>query len=261
MVVFYLTWPQAEHLPSLQRRTWKELDFVGSFLLVAGSVLVVFSFQNVGSDGDKWHRAIFIVPVTVGVFSFIALVSWETLVARFWDKRVMAAIPIRLLRNHVYVAAMLHTMFLGFPYLLVVYAFPVHLQIVNNKSSLLAGILLLPMLGSVALGSTLGGLVSKNRNLLFETLLTASCFMTLGCGLLTTLSPSAELEPKALGFLTLIGFGFGLSATSATILGTTESEIPDHGKCRVSPAPLLSSSLTEHSCSPGNHRTSPYSRR
>ncbi|KAF4806023.1 Efflux pump FUS6 [Colletotrichum siamense] len=228
MVVFYLTWPQAKHLPSLQRRTWKELDFAGSFLLVAGSVLVVFSFQNVGSDGDKWHRAIFIVPVTVGVFSFIALVGWETLVARFWDKRVMATIPIRLLRNHVYVAAMLHTMFLGFPYLLVVYAFPVHLQIVNNKSSLLAGILLLPMLGSVALGSTLGGLVSKNRNLLFETLFTASCFMTLGCGLLTTLSPSVELEPKALGFLTLIGFGFGLSATSATILGTTESEIPDH---------------------------------
>ncbi|KAF9870111.1 major facilitator superfamily transporter [Colletotrichum karsti] len=228
MIVFYLTWPRAEHLPNLQRRSWKELDFVGSFLLVAGSVLVVFSFQNVGSDGDKWHEAVFIAPVTIGALCFVALLVWGGLVARFWERRIMAAIPMRLLRNHVYVAAMLNTMFLGFPYLLVVYAFPIHLQIVNEKSSLMAGILLLPMLGSVALGSTLGGLMSKNRNLLFETMLAASCFMTLGCGLLTTLSSSVELEPKALGFITLIGFGFGLSATSSTILGTTESEIPDH---------------------------------
>lgn len=230
MIVFYLTWPKAEHLPTLQRRSWKELDFVGSFLLVAASVLVVFSFQNIGADGKKWNQAIFIAPVTVGCTCFIALIGWEALVDRFWGKRIMAAVPLRLLRNHVYVAAMFNTMFLGFPYLLVVYAFPIRLQIVNGKSSLVAGVLLLPMLGSVALGSTIGGLVSKKRNFLFETMLVASCFMALGCGLLMTLSSSADLEPRALGFLTLLGFGFGLSATSSTIFGTTESEIPDHGR-------------------------------
>ncbi|WYZ46447.1 hypothetical protein EsH8_IX_000672 [Colletotrichum jinshuiense] len=228
MLVFYLTWPDAKHLPTLQRRTWKELDFVGSFLLVAASVLVVFSFQNVGADGNKWHQPVFIVPVTVGGICFMILLGWETLVARFWNNRIMAAIPIRLLHNRVYLATIFNTMFLGFPYLLVIYAFPIHLQIVNRKSSLLAGVLLLPMLGSVALGTTLGGLVNKNKNRLFETLVAASCFMSLGCGLLTTLSSSGELEPKALGFLTFVGFGFGLSATSSTVLGTTESEIPDH---------------------------------
>ncbi|KAL0933056.1 major facilitator superfamily transporter [Colletotrichum truncatum] len=228
MVVFYLTWPQAEHLPTLQRRSWKELDFVGSCLLIAASVLVVFSFQNAGSDGNKWQQADFVVPITVGTACFLALLGWEVLVARVWEKRIMAAIPIRLLRNHVYVAAMFNTMFLGFPYLLVVYSFPIRMQVVNSKSALLAGILLLPMLGSVALGSTLGGLMSKSRNFLFETMFVASCFMTLGCGLLTTLSLSTELEPKALGFLTLVGFGFGLSATSSTILATTESNILDH---------------------------------
>ncbi|KAF6807597.1 major facilitator superfamily transporter [Colletotrichum plurivorum] len=228
MIVFYLTWPRAEHLPTLQRRSWKELDFVGSLLLVAASVLVVFSFQNIGADEKKWHQAIFIAPATIGCTCFIALIAWEALVDRFWGKRIMAAVPLRLLRNHVYLAAMFNTMFLGFPYLLVVYAFPIRLQIVNGKSSLLAGVMLLPMLGSVALGSTVGGLVSKKRNFLFETMLVASCFMALGCGLLTTLSSSADLEPKALGFLTLLGFGFGLSATSSTIFGTTESEIPDH---------------------------------
>ncbi|OHW92792.1 major facilitator superfamily transporter [Colletotrichum incanum] len=228
LLVFYLTWPDDKHLPTLQRRTWKELDFVGSTLLVAASVLLVFSFQNVGADGNKWSQAVFIVPVTVGGVCFMLLLGWETLVSKLWNNRIMATIPIRLLRNRVYLAAIFNTMFLGFPYLLIIYAFPIHLQIVNGKSSLLAGVLLLPMLGSVALGTTLGGIVNKSKNRLFETMVVASCFMTLGCGLMTTLSSSIDLEPKALGFLTFVGFGFGLSATSSTVLGTTESEISDH---------------------------------
>ncbi|KZL75407.1 major facilitator superfamily transporter [Colletotrichum tofieldiae] len=228
LLVFYLTWPDAKHLPTLQRRTWKELDIVGSTLLVAASVLLVFSFQNVGADGNKWSQAVFIVPVTIGSVCFMLLLGWETLVSKLWNTRIMAAIPIRLLRNRVYLATIFNTMFLGFPYLLIIYAFPVHLQIVNGKSSLLAGVLLLPMLGSVALGTTLGGIVNKSKNRLFETMVVASCFMTLGCGLMTTLSSSVDLEPKAFGFLTFVGFGFGLSATSSTVLGTTESEISDH---------------------------------
>ncbi|TIC95069.1 putative transporter C3H1.06c [Colletotrichum higginsianum] len=163
LLVFYSTWPDARHLPTLQHRTWKELDFVGSILLVTASVLVVFSFQNAGTDGNKWSQAIFVVPVTIGGICFILLLGWETLVFKIWNSRIMAAIPIRLLRNRVYVATIFNTMFLGFPYLLVIYAFPIYLQVVH-----------------------------------------------------------------ALGFLTFIGFGFGLSATSSTVLGATESEISDH---------------------------------
>ncbi|GKT45515.1 putative MFS-type transporter [Colletotrichum spaethianum] len=233
LLVFYFTWPDAKHLPTLQRRTWKELDFVGSILLVSASVLLVFSFQNVGADGNKWSQAVFIVPVTIGGICFMLLLGWETLVSKLWNNRIMAAIPISLLRNRVYLATIFNTMFLGFPYLLIIYAFPIHMQIVNGKSSLLAGVLLLPMLGSVALGTTLGGIVNKSKNRLFETMVVASCFMTLGCGLMTTLSSSATLEPKALGFLAFVGFGFGLSATSSTVLGTTESEISDHAQVRI----------------------------
>ncbi|KAK1969863.1 major facilitator superfamily transporter [Colletotrichum sublineola] len=233
LLVFYLAWPNAKHLPTLQRRTWKELDFVGSILLVAASVLVVSSFQNIGTDSDRWAQAVFIAPVTIGSICFMLLLGWETLVSKLWNNRIMAAIPIRLLRNRVYLATIFNTTLLGFPYLLIIYAFPIHLQIVNGKSSLLAGVLLLPMLGSVALGTTLGGIVNKTKNRLFETMAVASCFMVLGCGLMTTLSSAVDLEPKALGFLTFVGFGFGLSATSSTVLGATESEISDHAPAQA----------------------------
>lgn len=33
LLVFLLAWPKKEHLPSLERRAWKDVDFVGAFLL------------------------------------------------------------------------------------------------------------------------------------------------------------------------------------------------------------------------------------
>ncbi|KAF5243706.1 hypothetical protein FOXYS1_15293, partial [Fusarium oxysporum] len=35
LVIFILTWPKPEYLPSQERRAWKELDFLGSLLAIA----------------------------------------------------------------------------------------------------------------------------------------------------------------------------------------------------------------------------------
>jgi len=32
-LIFYFAWPDAKQLPPMERRKWKEVDFVGSFLL------------------------------------------------------------------------------------------------------------------------------------------------------------------------------------------------------------------------------------
>ncbi len=233
MAIFFFTWPKAEHLPTIEQHSWRSLDFVGSFLVVAASVLVTFSFQNAGSDVDQWRQAIFLAPLIVGIFCWAALLLWEWVVERLWRDRVLAAFPMRLLRNRVYVAAMLNTLFLGFPFLMMVYAFPLRLQVVNGQSPLMAGVMLLPMLGGVSIGSLLAGVASREKNRIFETLVLASSLMLLGVGLETTLSDSFVLEAKALGFLPLIGFGFGLSASSSTMAATFESPISEHGESRT----------------------------
>ena len=229
MTVFYLSWPSDDQLPTMHRRSWRELDYVGSFLLLSAAVLVVFPFQNVGLNGDSWKQAIFLAPLLTGLFCWAALFAWQAIAERLWADRLAAAFPLRLIRNRVYAAGVLNTLLLGFGYLLTIYAFPLRLQVVNGKSSLMAGVMLLPMLGSVAVGSAVAGVISNKRNFLFETLTLSSCLMLLGFGLMTTLSASPELEAKALGFLVFIGLGFGMSATVSTILAITESSIRDHG--------------------------------
>lgn len=142
---------------------------------------------------------------------------------------MLAAFPLQLLRNRVYSATLINDTMLGFAYIMIIYAVPMKLQVVNGKSALVAGIMLLPLLGGVAIGSPVAGFINKDKNRFCETIVVASCLMLLGCGLETTLSDSYHLQAKALGLLVLIGFGFGLSAAPTTMIAMFESPIHEHG--------------------------------
>ncbi|KAH7171532.1 major facilitator superfamily domain-containing protein [Dactylonectria macrodidyma] len=245
MTIFFLTWPRAEYLPSIERRAWKELDYAGSFLTISAAVLVVFSFQNAGaSSGDQWSKAIFIAPLVCGLFAWALLASWQYVIHHRFEDRLAPAFPLSIFKNRVYTAAVLNTLFLGYPYLLLIYAIPVRIQVVGGKSSLEAGVMLLPMLGTAAIGSALAGKINAVKNYVFETLLVGSCFMTMGCGLLTTLSHELDLA-KQLGFVTLCGTGFGLTIASSTMMSTIEVSIRNYAPAQgiLSQVRLLGGSL------------------
>ncbi|BCS24885.1 uncharacterized protein APUU_41329S [Aspergillus puulaauensis] len=228
LIIFFLSWPKAEHLPSMTRQSWKQFDYIGSFLIIAAAVLLVFAFQNAGeSPGTTWGTAIFIAPLTVGLVLWLALVGWGYLAGRLYNGRLSLTFPISLFRNRAYAAAAISTLFIGYPYFLLNYAFPLRAQVVDDKSPLLAGIMLLPMLGATAVGSILTGVLSKTKNYLFETMFVGACLMTLGVGLLTLVHDSND-DAKALGFIVFAGLGFGLNVASATMLTSFEVPITDY---------------------------------
>lgn len=189
----------------------------------------MFPFQNASRTG-LWGEAVFIAPLVFGVVCWFALFGWEMFIEKYWGDGVAAALPMRLFRNRMYVAGVLTNLFLGFPFILLIYAFPLRLQVVNGKSSLLAGIMLLPMLASSAVGSVLAGAINRRVDRTCETQVLAACLVALGCGLLSTLSSSYELEPKALGFLVFCGLGFGLAVAAATMVGNLQASVRDHCK-------------------------------
>ncbi|CAK7568172.1 MAG: hypothetical protein SEPTF4163_006155 [Sporothrix epigloea] len=227
MAIFAMTWPKEKYLPSIQRRPWSSLDIVGSVLLIAAAALVTFAFQNAGVNPNQWDHATFLAPLLAGIFSWVMLFLWQAIVERRW-MHIMPAFPLVLLRNHVYASAALTALFMGFPFFAVIFSFPLRLQIVNGKSGLIAGVMLLPLLAGVSFGSVLTGIVNIKRNRLCETLVVASGLMVIGCGLESTLSDSAKLEAKALGFLPFVGLGLGLAASATTILASTEAPPSDH---------------------------------
>ncbi|KAI0482118.1 major facilitator superfamily transporter [Xylariaceae sp. FL0804] len=231
--LFYLMWPKPQYLPPTHRRSWKELDYPGSVLVIAASVLVVFAFQSVGSGTtDRWSQAVFIAPLVVGLVAWVGLFAWSFLIEKRWGETMAAALPLRLLRNRVYASAVLSTTFLGFPYFLVIFEFPLRLQVVNGKDALVAGLMLLPMLVSSAFGSMLSGAVNGRKDKMFETMLIATCLMLLGCGLLSTQSDSQHLQTKSLGFLVFVGLGFGLTVSTSTMIAGLHSSLRDHASAQ-----------------------------
>lgn len=116
----------------------------------------------------------------------------------------------------------------GYSYLALIITLPERFQIVNSDSSLMAGVHLLPMLGSTAVGSILGGAFSKKKNNTSRTLVAASCFQVIGLGLLTTFdAPSSTVAPQ-FGYQAIFGLGIGLTFSSATILTKIQAAGRDH---------------------------------
>lgn len=255
--IFFLSWPKAEHLPSMTRRSWKEFDYVGTFLIIAAAVLSVFSFQNAGeSSGTTWGTAVFIAPLTVGLVLWLALLAWGYLAGRLFEGNIALTFPFGLFRNRAYAAAAVSTLFIGYPYFMISYAFPLRAQVVDGKSPLLAGIMLLPMLGATSVGSILAGTLSKTKNYLFETMLAGACLMTLGVGLLTIVSDAGD-DDKALGFIVFAGLGFGLNVAAATMLTSFEVPIIDYGKLDTLPKlpKVTLPDLIKHSTRTRNYST------
>ncbi|KAF5235124.1 hypothetical protein FOXYS1_15668, partial [Fusarium oxysporum] len=161
-----------------------------------------------------------------------------------WHDRFASAFPINIFRNRIYSTAVVNTLLNGFPYLLLIYAIPLRFQVVSGKSALISGVMLLPMLGTAAIGSLLAGKINATKNYTFESLVLGSSVMTIGCGLLTSLSHEPN-DAKLLGYMTFCGLGFGLTVASSTMLSTVEVPIRDYAPAQgiLSQVRLLGGSL------------------
>ncbi|KAK4204928.1 major facilitator superfamily domain-containing protein [Triangularia verruculosa] len=250
LIVFLAAWPDEEYLPVYEQRSWKELDYLGSFLLMAFAVLVVFPFQNLSSQQSDFNSTsvnpyshpTFVYPLVGAAIALLLLISWHAFAVRCSALKSLAFAFPPSLWNRKYIATILVTALTGFPYLLAVYAFPIRFQVVHNKSPFEAGLMLLPMLASSALGTVTasvinnGGITGKKKPRFFETFLMACLIMLIGCAAQTTVGTSdgynTTFEAKDPGLLALIGFGFGMSACGATMFVNLESRIGDHASAQ-----------------------------
>lgn len=226
--MFIVAWPKPHQMAHAARRSWKELDVVGCILLIAATVLVVFSFQQAGIHDNAWKQPIFIVPLIIGLFCGLLLFGWEVLVARYWEDSIATMFPLRLMKQRVYMGHVLSTLLAGFPYFMVMFALPLRMQVVSQKTALMAGISLLPTLGTIAVGSVIGGAVNGNRDYKFPTLVVGSIFMTIGCAALSTLEATGGTQGGIYGFQVFVGLGFGVLISTVSAAAALECETRDN---------------------------------
>lgn len=75
----------------------------------------------------------------------------------------------------------------------------------------------------------MGGFLSSKRNRTFYTLAAGNAFVLLGTGLLYTVGFNKKIPNSLYGYEVLVGFGFGLLFSSATVVIKIHASAKDAG--------------------------------
>ncbi|KAL4971259.1 major facilitator superfamily domain-containing protein [Aspergillus desertorum] len=228
MVMFALAWPRYRAHDQVIRKDITKFDAVGSLLLLAASVLVVFGLQEGGTGAFEWGSSVVIVTLVVGCVCWIALLAWSFVLTLPGRSNIAAIYPLRLFSHRVLAAGIISTMFTGFTFFVVIFNLPLRMQIVNGQSPAAAGLRLLPLLCATAVGSFLGGAASSKKNRTFHTFALATALVLLCTGLLSTIPATFHLPGKMYGYEVIVGLGIGLTFSTISLLTSLETRPEDH---------------------------------
>ncbi|CCM00317.1 uncharacterized protein FIBRA_02347 [Fibroporia radiculosa] len=197
----------------------RRVDWIGSFLLLASSVLLSFALQ-VGGSTYPWISAEVLAPIVISVCLLPALVYFET-------RHPEPLIPLNLFNGRNYTLIVTFTLCLGAGFYTTTIFLPQRMEVVDLVSPITAGIRMLPQLLLTGLMSIVaGGIVVKTRR--YRGIMWASASIgPIACGLLSILTAHTSF-PQQYGFEALAGIAFGTTLPVSTIIvqfGTERSEI------------------------------------
>lgn len=222
IITLLVSWPRqisTRKSPKVSLQSLRSVDFLGALLLLAASALLVFAIQEAGGDSYAWNSGTIIGTLVVSSVCWLAFFVWT-----YWlslgkrTHRVRAIFPLTIAMTRPTGPAIIAIFSSGFSYLIAIINLPQRLQIANGNTPILAGVHLLPLLCSMALGSGLGGAVSSKRNFTSHTLIVAACLILLGCGLMSTIKETRSIDTAVYGYQFILGLGTGLTFSSVTIM-------------------------------------------
>jgi MFS family permease len=192
----------------------------GADVLGASGVVVVLVCLMLvalwGGQVAAWSSPLILVLLAVSAVSIALFVAWERRVAD-------PLVPVRLLhRRAVWIAVTLG--FLSGVSMFGVIAFaPTFLQVSLGASATASGLLLVPLMGCILIGSTTGGRVMSRTGRYRSVALGGSVLLAVGTGLLTTMGADTPLGLPSL-YVGVVGVGIGL--LMPVTLVAVQNEVP-----------------------------------
>ncbi|KFY77332.1 hypothetical protein V499_03250 [Pseudogymnoascus sp. VKM F-103] len=214
-----IAWPAQADRKNRLSTSLAQMDVLGAFLLLVATVLLVFALQQAGSQEYAWSSPVIVATLTISAASWVAFIAWIAyLESGRSGLRIKAIFPLSIALKRPTGPGILSSLIVGFPFFMILINLPIRFQVVNNDSSVMAGIHTLPFLGGVALGTTLGGGIATRKNLTAHALIFATALTCLGSGLLSTTGDGLRIPRAQYGYQVILGTGFGLAFTSITMM-------------------------------------------
>lgn len=205
-----------------------QLDPIGTFLFLPGVICLLLALQWGGTTYPWSNPRIITLLVLFGVLMalFVAV--------QLGHKDSGGLLPLSLLKQRSLASGTVFSACVGGSLLLLVYYLPIWFQAVKGVSAVKSGVDIIPVLLGLFVASLLAGALTTLIGYYTPFMLAGCVVMSLGAGLLTTLTPDTN-HAKWIGYQALFGLGTGLGfqqpsvAAQATL---SRKDVPT-GSCLV----------------------------
>lgn len=204
-------------------RTMKErlnqLDPFGTLAFLPGIVCLILALQWGGTKYDWNNGRIIALFVLFGVLmiAFIFVQRW---------KQETASVPPRIVKMRSIGAGFWFSLCLGGSMMLFVYYLPVWFQAIKGATAVKSGIMNIPLVLALVLGSILAGVMVSKIGYFTPFMILGSIVMSIGAGLLSTFETTTN-HPKWIGYQVVLGLGIGLGMQQSSVAAQTILERKD----------------------------------
>ncbi|KAJ6157735.1 Efflux pump dotC [Penicillium chermesinum] len=179
----------------------RSIDWIGTFLIIGGTLMFLFGLEF-GGVNYPWASPTVICLIVFGVVTWGLAMIVEAKFAKF------PVIPARLFGEWYNVLVLLICFCHGFVFISGTYYLPLYFQTVLLASPILSGVYLLPMVLSLAVVSSMVGVLMNKTGRYREFIMFGLFMMTLGWGLFIDLKPYPSW-PRIIIYQLIGGIGVG----------------------------------------------------
>lgn len=195
---------RAKPVPATLKEKVLQMDFPGTFAIMAGMVCYLLALQW-GGTTKKWSS-----PDVYGLLIGFGLFVVSFAVIEYLQGN-RALVQGRLLKKHVIAIGCVYDVFLGGCFFSLVYYLPLYFQAVSDVSAAQSGIRNLALIIPAAIFSVFsGGILSKTDRAYYPLMVSGAALATLGAGLTYSLDIGSSRAEWA-SFQTVAGTGLGLA--------------------------------------------------
>lgn len=193
-------------LPVSLRKSFRDIDYAGTFLFIAGitSILIPITWAGVMYDWDSWRV---LVPLILGLAGIAAFLCYERFLAR------NPPIPLSILTTRTAIVTYIGTAVHGFILWAGLYYLPLYFQAVKEYSPINSAIALFPVTFTVAPGAVITGLIITKTGRYRWTIWIGWAASTIGLGLCCLIKPATGKAEYVI-FMLVSGFGLGVCFSS-----------------------------------------------
>jgi MFS family permease len=207
----------------ITKATWKEtflqMDPLGITLVMGGIVTYILALEN-GGQRHPWNSS-FVIGLLVGSLVIaMTFIAWEI----FNGERSM--LPPRLLRARTLWQPSAFIFFFSSAYLVLLYYLPIYFQSVDNRSAINSGVLNLPMVLAMVLGSIVSGGVVSKTGYAAPFMIGGAILATIATGLMYTFDIGTGLG-KWIGYQAIYGIAVGLGFQMAINTAQANATVQD----------------------------------